>query len=328
MKGLQTTRRFAAMSLMLALGGIGTGALAQDAAWPSKPVRLVVPYAPGGPTDIIARLLSRFAGQSLGQPVLVDNRAGAGGTIGLASVVKSEPDGYTLALVAPGPVAGMPNLMKLPYGPDDIQYITLVARTPSVIVVNANAGINSLADLVRAAKEKPGKLNYGSAGSGTTPHLGAELLKQEAGIDIVHVAYKGAAPALTALLSGEVQMMMVDLLPVLPHVSSGRLKMLAVVSAQRVPQIPDVPTTRELGFERVAMDANYGIVGPKGMPAAVQKRIRDAVAAAVKTPEMSTEMTRIGGFGLGSSSNEYHDLMRAEYEKWKRVVVKGRITLD
>jgi tripartite-type tricarboxylate transporter receptor subunit TctC len=291
-------------------------------------VRLVVPYAPGGPTDIIARLLSRFAGQALGQQVLVDNRAGAGGTIGLASVLKSEPDGYTLALVAPGPVAGMPNLMKLPYGTDDIQYVTLVARTPSVIVVNAASGITSLSGLVREAKQRPGKLNYGSAGAGTTPHLGAELFKQEADVDIVHVAYKGAAPALTALLSGEVQMMMVDLLPVLPHIASGRLKVLAVVSAQRVPQIPDVPTTRELGFERVAVDANYGIVGPKGMPPAVLNRIRDAVAAALKTAEMSSELNRLGGIGLSSTSAEYHGLNRAEFEKWKRVVGKGRITLD
>jgi tripartite-type tricarboxylate transporter receptor subunit TctC len=325
---MRRLRRGIALALALSLGGLGIPVSAQETAWPDRPVRLVVPYAPGGPTDIIARLLSRFVGQALGQPVLVDNRAGAGGTIGLASVLKSEPDGYTLALVAPGPVAGMPNLMKLPYGPDDIQYVTLVARTPSVIVVNAATGITSLSGLVREAKQRPGKLNYGSAGAGTTPHLGAELFKQEADVDIVHVAYKGAAPALTALLSGEVQMMMVDLLPILPHIASGRLKVLAVVSAQRVPQIPGVPTTRELGFERVAMDANYGIVGPKGMPLAVQNRIRDAVGAALKTAEMSSELSRLGGIGLSSTSAEYHGLNQAEFEKWKRVVGKGRITLD
>jgi tripartite-type tricarboxylate transporter receptor subunit TctC len=312
-----------------ALAGLPLAAVgAAPDAWPTRPLRLIVPYAPGGPTDIIGRLVARFAGEALGKPVVVDNRAGAGGTIGLSQALQAEPDGYTLALVAPGPIAGMPNLMKLPYAPDDIAYLTLAARTPSVIVVRSQSGIDSLAALIEQARRHPGTMNYGSAGAGTTPHLGAELFKQEAKVDLVHVPYKGAAPALAALMAGDVQMMMVDLLPVIPLAASGRLKILAVVSDRRVPSLPDVPTTRELGFPGVLMDANYGIVGPKGIPSDVQARIVDAVRRAVGRPEMQAEMGKIGGTALTSTSADYRDMTRVEFERWKQVVDKGHLTLN
>ena len=314
---------------LLALTGLpATAASAAPDAWPTRPVRLIVPYAPGGPTDIIGRLVARFAGEALGQPVVVDNRAGAGGTIGLAQALQAPPDGYTLALVAPGPIAGMPNLMKLPYAPDDIAYLTLAARTPSVIVVRSQSGIDSLAALIAQARQHPGTMNYGSAGAGTTPHLGAELFKQEAKVDLVHVPYKGAAPALAALMAGDVQMMMVDLLPVIPLAASGRLKILAVVSDRRVPGLPDVATTRELGFPGVLMDANYGIVGPKGIPSGVQSRIVDAVRRAVARPEMQAEMAKIGGTAVTSTPADYRDMTRVEFERWKRVVDTGHLTLN
>ncbi|WP_189613572.1 Bug family tripartite tricarboxylate transporter substrate binding protein [Pigmentiphaga litoralis] len=312
-----------------ALAGLPLAAVgAAPDAWPTRPLRLIVPYAPGGPTDIIGRLVARFAGEALGKPVVVDNRAGAGGTIGLSQALQAEPDGYTLALVAPGPIAGMPNLMKLPYAPDDIAYLTLAARTPSVIVVRSQSGIDSLAALIEQARRHPGTMNYGSAGAGTTPHLGAELFKQEAKVDLVHVPYKGAAPALAALMAGDVQMMMVDLLPVIPLAASGRLKILAIVSDRRVPSLPDVPTTRELGFPGVLMDANYGIVGPKGIPSDVQARIVDAVRRAVGRPEMQAEMGKIGGTALTSTSAGYRDMTRVEFERWKQVVDKGHLTLN
>ncbi len=295
--------------------------------WPNKPIRLIVPYAAGGPTDVIARLLAKKVGGSLGQTILVENKAGAGGTIGVDAAVKAAPDGYTFALAAPGPLAGMPNLTKVPYAQDDVQYLTLVARIPAVVVVGKDTGISSLPELVKKAKAAPGSLNYSSAGPGTTPHIGAELLKQQAGIDVVHVPYKGAAPAITALLAGEVQMAMVDLLPVLPHVLSGKLKIVAVAGVARVPQAPDVPTTRELGLPEVLMDTNYGFIGPVGLPADVQQKFRDAVVAAVQSAEFKDELLKQGAIAVSSTPQEYRSLMQAEFDKWRTVVSKGKITL-
>lgn len=317
-----------------ALGAIAFAALASALSpvvaqsWPAKPIRLVVPYAAGGPTDVIARLVARTAGAKLGQTIVVDNKAGAGGTIGVDQTLRADADGYTFALAAPGPLAGMPNLMKVPYKPEDIQYLSLVARIPAVIVVNAKSGPADLPALVRQAKAAPGSLNYSSAGPGTTPHIGAELLKQEAGIDLVHVPYKGAAPALTGLLGGEVHLAMVDLLPALPHVNAGTLKVLAVAGPARAPQIPDVPTTKELGLPGVIMDTHYGIIGPKGVPADIQKKFRDAVVAAVQSPEIKAELLKQGAIAVTSTPDEYRQLMQAEYDKWRKVIAKGRITLD
>jgi tripartite-type tricarboxylate transporter receptor subunit TctC len=297
-------------------------------AWPAKPIRLVVPYAAGGPTDVIARLVARKVGADLGQTVIVDNKAGAGGTIGVDATVKAAPDGYTFALVAPGPLAGMPNLMKVPYATGDVQYLTLVARIPAVIVAGKALGVATLPALIKAAKEAPGKLNYSSAGPGTTPHIGAELLKQQAGIEVQHVPYKGAAPAVQAVLAGEVQMAMVDLLPVLPHVAAGNLKILAVAGVARVAQAPDVPTTKELGLPAVLMDTNYGVIGPKGLPADVQKKFRDAVIAAVQSPELKQQFLEQGAVAVTSTPDEYRTLMAAEFDKWKQVIAKGKITLE
>ena len=305
-----------------------TATAAHAQAWPTKPIRLIVPYAAGGPTDVIARLVAKKAGGELGQAIIVDNKGGAGGTIGVDAALKSPPDGYTFALVAQGPLAGMPNLMKAPYSIADIQYLTLVAHGPSVIVVGKNTGITSLPDLIKKAKAEPGKLNYGSAGPGTTPHIGAELLKEDAGIELTHVPYKGAAPAVTGLLGGEVQVAMVDLLPVLPHVKAGTLKVLAVASPTRAPQLPDVPTTKELGLPGVVMDTTYGVIAPPGVPADVQKKFRDAIVAAVQSPEMQKQLLEQGAVAVTSTPQEYRSQMQAESEKWKRVIVKAKITLE
>jgi tripartite-type tricarboxylate transporter receptor subunit TctC len=222
----------------------------------------------------------------------------------------------------------MPNLMKVPYALGDIQYLTLVARGPAVIVVGKKVAGNSLADLIKLAKASPGKLNYGSAGPGTTPHIGMELLKQEAGIDMTHVPYKGAAPAVTGLLGGEIDVAMVDLLNVLPHLSSGTLRVLAVASPSRAPQIPDVPTTKEAGFAGVVMDTTYGVVAAQGVPADVQKKFRDAVVAAVQSPEVKDQLLKQGVIAVTATPQEYKALMQAEFDKWQRVVTKGKITLE
>jgi tripartite-type tricarboxylate transporter receptor subunit TctC len=301
---------------------------AQAPAWPAKPIRLVVPYSPGGPTDVIARQIAVRLSTKLGQPVLVENRAGAGGGTGVEGVIRSAPDGYTLALVAPGPVAGMRALTKLPYTQAEIQYLTLVARSPSVVAVNGKLGINSLDDLLKLSRSKPGSLNFASAGSGTTPHIAGELLKQEARLDVVHVPYKGSGPAATALIAGEVQFTVNDLLLLLPHVAGGGVKILAIAGSQRVPQIPEVPTTGELGLPKVVMETHYGVIGPVGMPAAVQKKIRDTVVEIVGTAEMKDILLKNGGVPVVSSAEEYRDLMQSEYEKWRGVAERGNIKVD
>ncbi len=297
-------------------------------AWPSKPIRLVVPYAAGGPGDVIARLVAKKAGEGLQQTIIVDNKGGAGGTIGIDAALKSPPDGYTFALTAQGPLAGMPNLMKVPYALADVQYLTLVARGPAVVVVGKKVAANSLADLVKLAKAAPGKLNYGSAGPGTTPHIGAELLKQEAGIDLAHVPYKGAAPAVTGLLGGEIDVAMVDLLNVLPHVAAGTLKVLAVASPTRAPQLPDVPTTKEAGFPGVVMDTTYGVIAPPGVPADVQKKFRDAIVTAMQSAETKEQLLKQGVVAMTTTPQEYKTAMQAEFDKWQRVINKGKITLE
>lgn len=315
-------------SLLAAIGPLLASGHAWADNWPNKPLKLIVPYAAGGPTDAIARMIGTKMAASLGQPVVVDNRAGAGGTIGVDATVKSPADGHQFALVAPGPLAGMPNLTKVPYSLDDLEFLTLAARIPSVIVVNRKSGITSLAQLIAKAKAAPDTLNYSSAGAGTTPHIGFELFKQETGAAIVHVPYKGAAPAISAVLSGEVQMTMVDLLPILPFAANGNLVVLAVAGKTRAPQLPDVPTTVELGLPNVLMETTYGLIAPKGIPAGVQTQLREAAVAAINSPEMKERFLKQGAIAATSTPAEYRSLMQAESDKWRGVISSAKITLD
>lgn len=322
------TRSSLCLRLCLAAAAMLAGVPASAQSWPDKPIRLIVPYSAGGPTDVVARLVARKVGADLGQTVVVDNKAGAGGTIGVDMALRAPPDGYTFALTGPGPLAGMRTLTKVPYEPEDVGYVTLVARIPAVVVVGAESGIADLSDLVKRAKAAPGELNYASAGVGTTPHIGAELLRQEAGIDITHVPYKGAAPAVTAVVAGEVHLAMIDLLPAQPFVASGRMRVVALASATRSPLMPAVPTTAEQGLPGVLMDTHYGIVGPKDVPAAIRQRLRDAVAAALDSPEVAGQMQKQGAVPVSSTPAQYRALMDAEYKKWHGVVTRGKIRLN
>jgi tripartite-type tricarboxylate transporter receptor subunit TctC len=304
-----------------------TGA-ASAQAWPTKPIRVIVPYAAGGPADVIARLVAKKAGDTLGQTVIVDNKGGAGGTIGVDAALKSAPDGYTFALTAQGPLAGMPNLMKAPYAIADIQYLTLVARGPAVVAVAKKVPAATLPDFIKLAKAQPGKLNYGSAGPGTTPHIAGELLKDEAGIEMTHVPYKGAGPAVTGLLGGEIDVAVVDLLNVLPHVAAGNLKVLAVASPSRAPQLPNVPTTKEAGLPNLVMDTNYGVIAPAGIPADVLNKFRDAIVAAVQSSDLKDQMVKLGVVPVTSTAQDYKAATQAESDKWKRVISTAKITLE
>lgn len=295
--------------------------------WPTKPVKLIVPFSPGGPVDQIARTIAPGLGKELGQTVVIENKAGAGGSLGLDAAIKGDSDGHTIGFGVPGAITVLPHLQKLPYQVKDINYVSLVARVPQVIAVGPEVKANTLPELIALAKQNPGKLNFASAGNATTPHLGAELLQQEAGIKMVHVPYKGAAPAITALIGGEVQVFAADLPALLPFVAKG-IKILAVNGANRVDALPNVPTSAELGLPNVRVESNYGIVAPTGMPAEITKKLHEALVKVVNSPEVRKQLTAQGAQPLTTTADEYRQLMGQESAKWGVVVKKANITLD
>ena len=295
--------------------------------WPQKPIRLIVPYPAGGPVDSLARAIGPALGEALGQPIVIENKAGASGTIGMASAMKAEPDGYTFGFGVPGAITVLPHLQKLPYSVDDIQYVSLVARVPQVIASSPKAKIGTLQELISMAKQQPGKINYGSAGNATTPHLGAELLAQEAGIKMTHIPYKGAAPVLNGLLTGEIDIAALDLSAVLPFVSQG-VKILAVSAPNRVSALPNVQTTTELGLPKVQSESNYGIIAATGTPPAIVQKFRDALVKVLNSKEVSDRIAAQGAIAASSTPEEYKKLMQADSTKWGTVLKKGNITLD
>jgi len=295
--------------------------------WPTKPIKLIVPYPPGGPVDQLARSVAPKLGEVLGQTVMIDNKAGASGTIGLDAAIKAEPDGYTWGFGVPGGITVLPHLQKLPYVPDEINYVSLIAKVPQVITVGPKVGVNSLQELIALAKKEPGKLNYASAGNATTPHLGSELLAQETGIKMVHIAYKGAAPAVTALLAGDVQVLSADLPAVLQFVSKG-VKILAVSGAKRVEALPNVPTTAELGLPSVFVESNYGMVASNGTPVGIVQKMRESLVITLNTPSVKNQIASQGAIATSSSAEEYKKLMQQESVKWAMVLKNGQITLE
>lgn len=313
--------------LLLASIFIATPSFSQQ--WvPNKSIKLIVPYAAGGPADTLARVLASKMSPSLGQTVVVENRAGAGGVIGVDAAIKALADGYTLAVTAQGPLAGMPNLSKTPYGLTDMQFITMIAKIPSVLAVSSKVGIESVASLLQLAKSQPGKLSYGSSGAGTTQHIGMELLKDASNTFITHIPYRGAAPVITALLAGDIDVTMVDVLPILPHVNSGAARVLAVAAAQRLPQLPQVPTTAEVGLGSVLMETVYGVVAPKGLPANIADKLRESIVAAVNSPEVRELLVRQGAAAATGSGDTYQTAMQTESEKYKRIIAKAKIVLE
>ncbi len=314
------------MALAAAFAGLAAPVLAQST-WPAKPIKLIVPYPAGGPVDQLARTIAPRLGEVLGQNIIIDNKAGASGVIGMDAAIKAEPDGYTFGFGVPGGITVLPHLKKMPYNVDEINYVSLVARIPQVITVGPNVQAKTLQELIALAKKEPGKLNYGSAGNATTPHLGAELFAQEAGIRMIHVAYKGAAPAVTALLGGEIQVFAADLPAVIQFASRG-VKILAVSAPRRSDALPNVPTTAELGLPNVQSESNYGIIAPKDTPAAITQKMREALATTVNTPAVKAQLASQGAVGYTNSAEEYRKLMQSESVKWGNIVKQARISLD
>ncbi|HVJ25764.1 MAG TPA: tripartite tricarboxylate transporter substrate binding protein [Burkholderiales bacterium] len=300
-------------------------ALAQAAvaqSYPSKPVRLIVGFPAGGPADIFGRALAQGMAAELGQPVVVENIAGVGGVLGVDRAAKAAPDGYTLCINSASPLVIAPySLSKIPYDvKKDFAFLTLVVRVPEVVAVHPSVPANSLAELIAYAKANPGKVNFGSAGSGSITHLAGELLKAEAKVDLVHVPYKGAAPAVNDLLGGQVQMGIFDVPVLLGHIRSGKLKALAITSAQRAPALPDVATTVELNYPNVNSDNWYGLVAAAATPADVQRRIQAAATAALKSKAVDEQFAKVGGIASPTTPQDYVAFIAAEQAKWSKIV--------
>jgi tripartite-type tricarboxylate transporter receptor subunit TctC len=296
-----------------------TLATAQD--FPNKPIKLIVPFPPGGPNDIIARVVGQRMSEIVKQPIVIENRSGQGGVTGTDSVAKSPPDGYTIAIASAGALAISPSMEKVAYETlKDLQPITLVATVPEMLVVATSVPANNMKELVALASAQPGKLNFASSGPGSLPHLAGELFKLTAKIDIVHVPYRGAAPAVNDLLAQQVQMVFLDLPVLLPQIKAGKLKPIAVGAPQRVPSAPDVPTTAEVGMPNLITENWYGMVAPAKTPPNVVTALNKAAVEAMKDPAVVEKLESQGAILGGDSPEHFAAFIDSETKKWAKVI--------
>ena len=306
----------------LATVGATIPAIAQAQAFPNRAMRMIVPFPPGGPADLAARALAPAMQSRLGQPVVVENRAGAGGTLGVGLVAKAEPDGYSMVLSGPGALVAAPFMMaNFPYDVmKELAPVTLVIRVPAAIVTGKASGLTTVKQLIDYAKANPGKISFASAGQGTLSHLVGELLKLEAGINIVHVPYKGAAPATSDLIAGTVQLMFPDLPPALPQVQAGKLVAIAVTSPQRAATLPSVPTTTESGYPGVVLESQYGLLTTGGVPAAVLRTLNTAATEGLRQADVVGQLDKLGAIASPTTPDEYRQLIATERTRWERVI--------
>ncbi len=319
-----TTKTLLAALTLAAAGG----AWAQ--AWPSKPVTLLVPFPPGGSTDMIARTLAPRLQEQLGGSFIVDNKAGAGGTVGAGQAKRAAPDGYTLFVSSLGPFVIGPHLVKNP-GYDalkDFDYLTIAVQAPNVLAVPANSPYKTFADFLKAIKASPGKLTFASAGNGTSDHLTAELFWQETGTSAVHVPYKGGAPAMTDLLGGVVDATFMNINTGLPNIKAGKLRALAITSAKRSPLLPEVPTMEEMGFKGVTVYSWQAFAAPKGLPADIKTKLHDAIVAGLNDPAVKPKLLELGFEVVGNGPEQFTAFQAAEFARWKKVIEVGKITAD
>ena len=324
---LQPTKR----TLMRATAGallLLAAPLSMAQAWPARPIRLVVPFPPGGLIDNMARLVGNRLAQELGQPVVIDNNPGAGGNVGAAEAARAPADGYTLLMASPALTISPAIYKNLPYQPSQLAPVALLGRVPNVLLVNPASGIGKVQDLVGRAKAKPGQLNYASNGNGTSLHLSAELFKRRSETFITHVPYRGSAAALTALLSGEVDMMFDNLPSAIGQIQAGKLRALAVTTAQRSTALPDVPTLAEAGMEGFNVSAWFGVAAPAGLPAPVATRLADALQKVVQQPEVAAAMQRQGADPAFMDAASAAAVLNADAAQWKQVAAFAKIQLD
>ncbi|GGG44582.1 hypothetical protein GCM10010964_34980 [Caldovatus sediminis] len=307
------------------------GARAQPA-WPDRPIRLIVPFPPGGPADTIARLVAPGMGERLGgRPIVIESRSGAGGMVGIEAVARALADGYTIGLGSSGVMAIMPVLQpNMPFDPHrDLAMIGLVLSVPQVLAVHPSLPVRSVAELIAHARQRPGQISYGSAGIGSTLHLATELFRARAGgIDIVHVPYRGAAPAIPDLLSGRVQMMFADVPILLPQVRAGAVRPLGVTAPQRLELLPELPTMIESGLEGMVSASSYGLVAPAGVPAERIAAMNAAMNASLAAPATRRALVEQGGVPRGGTPEEAAAFFRGEMETWREVARTANVRLE
>lgn len=317
-------------SLMLAglAAACMRGAYAQS--FPARPIKLIVPLAPGGATDLVARVMAERLGARLGQPVVVDNRGGAGGTVGSQVAAQSAPDGYTLLMGTIGTLAVSPSMYrKLPYDSDrDLLPVARVAVGNFALVVHPSTPAQSLAEFIRLAKARPREFNYGSAGSGSMPHLGMELISRVAGMELTHIPYKSSGQLVAALIGKEVQAGLPDMPSVLQHVRAGKLRVLAVAGPTRDPQLPDVPTLAEAGVAQAEVTSWLGVMAPARLPAALIDQLNDAIVKTMSEPAMATRLAELGMRAVTSTPGEFREFLVRERAQWDTVVKASGVVVD
>ncbi len=316
-----------AQFLISAIVALSTAVIAQD--YPNKPIKLIVPFPAGQASDTISRIVGERLSKSLGQPVLVDNRPGAGGNIGTDAGAKSAPDGYTLTVATAALPISKNVYRKLPFDPEkDFATITLMTITPLVLVTRNDLAVKDVAGLVDHAKKNPGKLTFASSGTGTSHQLSGELFKTLAGIDMLHVPYKGSPPAHIDLMGGTVDMMFDNIVPVSPHVKSGKLKALAVTTKTRASSLPEIPTMAEAGFPSFEAVAWFGMLAPAGTPQPIVDRLNKEIVAILNTPDIKERLASMGATVVADKPDEFARFMSAEINKWAPIVKRAQISLE
>jgi tripartite-type tricarboxylate transporter receptor subunit TctC len=324
--GLRSIRRLA--QLVPALCCISTFSI--GAAWavfPEKPVTIVVPFAPGGANDVVIRAIQQPLSEALGQPIVVENRGGAGGSVGYGYVARARPDGYTLLMAATGFVVNPSLYDKVPYDPlKDFEQVAELTTFPVIYTVLPDMGVNTLQEFIAYAKQRPGVLNYSTPGAGTLPHLAAELLKLHSGIEMVHIPYSGAAPAAQALLSKTVEVASTSITVAKPQIQAGTMKGLAVSGSERWPELPDIPTVGQAGVPAALADTWQGIMVPTGTPQDIIDRLAKALVEVMNRPDVRDRLLNAGFYSTGRGPQEFHKRVVEEVPKWKEVIQKARIT--
>ncbi len=318
-------------TLCVALAALSSAHLVAQtpANYPNKPVKIVVGYAPGGAVDVVARTLGQSLGAQLGQSFIIENKPGAGTNIAVKSVITAEPDGYTLMLAANALAANMALYQPMPFDAEkELTAVSLVGRVPVVIAANPNVPYSTVAKLIEAAKAKPGQIAFASPGNGSTPHMAIEFFAKAAGIDLQHIPYKGGSPAITDAIGGQLPLVAVNALEVLPHVKSGKLKVLAVLSPTRSVIYPDVPTIAESGFPGFEASVWYGFVAPAATPKPVVVKLHAEIQKALQTKEVKDRMSSVGGEVIPGSSDMFAALIRSERQRYEKLVREANIKPD